>query len=149
MDSLLSPVKLCQPCKRLIVPELDAHGNQPYGPKRKSYRDQQTLKRSVDYGCFVCSRLWERLDPSDEETAHNYKDSSLSRDKPEDEWSRSAVMFRLSERGRLSDPGNTVGVDILVNPSVFRGLRKRRDGISFTLEPPCDTNCSVISVICC
>ncbi|KAI8713437.1 HET domain-containing protein [Fusarium sp. LHS14.1] len=112
------PVKLCQPCKTLLVPEVDVHGNQPSASKRKSYRDQQTLKRSVDYGCFVCSRLWERLDPSDEETAYSYKDSLLSRDKPEDEWSRSAVLFRLSER-RL-----TVGLDILVNPSVFRGLHR-------------------------
>ncbi|RSM08590.1 hypothetical protein CEP52_004607 [Fusarium oligoseptatum] len=117
------PVTVCKACRMLLVPEPNDQTSSSIKP---SHRDQQTLKQSVDDGCFVCSRIWERLDPSDEETTPYYKDGLSPKDKPEKRWPRAAILYnRLSHDQSLT---------IFIDPSVFLRSRGRQACTYFSLR---------------
>lgn len=137
------PVTVCQLCKELLIPETNPHYDQTSSGKRESYRDRWTLKHSADQGCFLCSRIRERLDPFGEETAPNDQDPPLSPDKLGRKWPGGTMLLYYPEGHHCE------AIEIIIDPSMLQSSPERRNGIFFILNPLEGTNHTSISTICC
>lgn len=137
---------VCQLCRELLIPEINPHDDQTSSGERESYRDRQTLKHSVDQGCFLCSRIWELLEPLDEQTTPNGEDSLSPPDKSNNKRLVGAVVACDCEEGHFEE------LKIVIDTPIFQSSTVRRYGVFFVLKPsdgtiPTSYFCNAISDI--